>query len=100
MAQKAVSPLSVLTFLCKETPVDRHSSRISENRFSHAPDQQAKHNVKSYKQGYVGTWLQKQHIFEDEDEIVESDEAYHTDEMGVQQSTAHQNLRLYTTSKH
>jgi hypothetical protein len=39
MAKQAIPSFTIVSFLCKEPPVYGNSPRISDNGFSHAPDE-------------------------------------------------------------
>lgn len=45
VAEEAVPSPSVVSLLCEETPVNRHSSGITQDRLDHAPCQQEEQDV-------------------------------------------------------
>lgn len=94
MAEQAVPSLSILAFLCKEPPIDGYSSRISKDRFDHAPDKQREDYMKDDELEYEERGMQHYHVLIDEYEVVECDEADHPNEMGIQQPTAHMNNNM------
>ena len=53
MTQQTVSTLSVLTLLCEESPIDRYSSWVSDDRFDHAPDEKDEKDIKDDEQDDV-----------------------------------------------
>lgn len=55
MAQQTVSTLSVFALLCEESPIDRHSSWVSDDRFDHAPDEKNEKDIKDDEQDDVGS---------------------------------------------
>lgn len=90
MTQQAVAPLSILSLFCKEAPVDRHASWVSEYGLYHAPDEEGEEDMKSDEEGDDGVRMQLHHELVDEDEVVKTDEDDNPGEVWVDQPTTHE----------
>lgn len=64
----------ILIFLGKETPIDRNSTRIPNDRFDHTPKKHGEKNVEYDHKNDIRWWLETKQIFKDEDKVIEGNE--------------------------
>jgi hypothetical protein len=85
MAQQTVSPASVVVFLCEETPVDGHASRVRDDGLHHRPHHHEEQQMEDQQCGNHVSGPESQHELEHERAVVEDDEHHHTHEVRVYQ---------------
>lgn len=83
VTQQTVSPLAVLRLLCEEAPVNGHSAGVTKNALELAPEQQDKKHMEQNKEQYVWLGLEREHVLNNEYEVVEGHETNDSNKMGV-----------------
>ena len=87
MAQEAIPPFPILAFLSEKAPVNGDSSGVAGDGLDHAPDQQDEEYVKNDEKDDEGRGSESKHVLDDVDVVVEEDEADHTDEVRITESS-------------
>ena len=87
MAQEAIPPFSILAFLSEKAPINGDSSRVAGDGLDHAPNQQDEEDVKNDEKDDEGCGSESKHVLEDVNEVVEENEADHTDEVRITESS-------------
>jgi len=83
MTEQTISSFFVFTLFGKESPVYWHSSWISKNGSSHAPEKKDEEQMKYKKKQEIGCRFEHEHEFVDEHKVVECYEAAYSNEMRI-----------------
>lgn len=95
MAQQTVSSTTIVSLLCEEAPIDGHSSWVCDYRVYHGPEQHDKQDVKDDECNVHVAGSLAQHELEDEDVVVEYDEADDSNEVWIYQLS-----KRYVSQRH
>lgn len=88
MAEKAISPSSILALFSKKAPIDRNSAWVSEDGLDHTDNKQDKEDVKYNEKDDVWAWLTIDHELHDIDEVINSNKNNNSDKLKIDEFVA------------